>query len=116
MSLFSAFFTIIMGCALLRGQPADTIYFEKTNKIRAYGWMQDNEKDSIWVFYYPEGGIEKTGLLEKGLPKGSWTYFLPDGRISHTIEYKNGQISSQTHFLQKNGNLKIAPVLTDTIH
>lgn len=52
----------------------------------------DGEKAGEWTWFYPDGGVRKTGTYLNGRIHGVWRSFHPGGRVSIRGEARDGQM------------------------
>lgn len=105
----------LSGLTFLFAQKQDSLFYKNTKSIKAIGWTYNQQKDSIWMFFYPNGTLQKKGLYDKNEKQGVWNFFLPSGKPSFDIEYSNGKVVRQQSYLHKNGTFELLTKPTDSL-
>jgi len=75
--------------------------------------LQNGERDSVWIAYFPDGRVRHSGIYRNGLREGRWMFFyangdkaqegfyrkgLPDGKWNWY--YFNGQINTEEYYVR----------------
>ncbi len=99
-------------------------YYKDNNNIKSRGYYKNNLKDSLWIFYFPEGikrnlqeiqsgqgvrlevlnahpVISMTGNYLNGKLKGLWMYFDTGGNIVQKYDFDNDSL-----IFLGNGNIR----------
>lgn len=78
---------------------------KKTENIVKKGLVK-NPQEYIYISYYNNGKVFKTGDVVNNKEQGTWKYFFADGRLKSENNFKNGKLEGSFKLFYRNGNLK----------
>ena len=83
-----------------------TFYYENGN-LNGTGMLQEGIFQGPWKFYSFEGRKSGEGSFDdKGNRTGIWTWYYPSGKVKETAFYKDGKLEGENIMYFENGKLR----------
>ncbi len=80
--------------------------YNEFGQVESEGSLSEiGEKDSLWVFYYPDKSIRAKGAFKDGKRHGKWDFYFADGSVEQTGNYRNGKAHGLWTWYYSNGKV-----------
>jgi len=76
------------------------------NCIKAEGWLKDDKKEGLWLFYYPDGKKNREINYENGIENGIWRMWHENGNLYIEQNKINGKTKGLWKEYYENGKIK----------
>ena len=80
--------------------------FYKSGNVSRKGYYYYGKEDSVWTFYYEDGGKKAVEHYFRGSRWGNNTYYFKSGKISQFTKYSNDLADSTWTSYHENGKIK----------
>ncbi|MFT3740052.1 MAG: toxin-antitoxin system YwqK family antitoxin [Breznakibacter sp.] len=93
------------------GETGNAEIFNENGNVIARGLYRQNQKDSIWVFYYASGevpgAVSAKEQYKMGIKHGKSTIFYPNGRVAEEVTWADGKKEGLWLQFYESGKIKM---------